>query len=77
MRVWVHNALMVAVLRRSGGLGEQVRPRLAELSSGRLRPALDVTDPEPLPSTVHCGVRRVRCSCAASTEARQDKPPER
>jgi phosphoglycerate dehydrogenase-like enzyme len=33
-----------------------------ELVSGRLNAAVDVTDPEPLPPTVHCGGCRTCCS---------------
>ena len=35
---------------------------LAELTSGRLRAALDVTDPEPLPAGTRCGPRPACCS---------------
>ena len=34
---------------------------LAELRSGRLRAAVDVVDPEPLPATTRCGGRRTCC----------------
>ena len=42
---------------------------LAELTSGRLRAALDVTDPEPLPPVTRSGKHRGCCSHRTSAAA--------
>ena len=48
-------ALLVNVAR---GVVVNTDALLAELTTGRLRAALDVTDPEPLPAGHRCGLLR-------------------
>ena len=41
------------------------------LNSGRIRAALDVTDPEPLPGDIRCGAARICCSRRTSAARRR------
>ena len=65
-------ALLVNVAR---GQVADTDALVAEASSGRLRVALDVTDPEPLPRTTRCG--RPRTSSSRRTSAARAPPSVR